>query len=58
MAKLAIATATASHSAGSADCEISIVGSGIMDTAAMAVKKIMEREHMPGTIHLWPGIAE
>src|ERR1041385_3165150 len=27
-------------------------------TAAIAVKKIMEREHMPGTIHLWPGIAE
>jgi len=27
-------------------------------TAAIAVKKIMEREKMPGTIHLWPGIAE
>ena len=27
-------------------------------TAAIAVKKIMEREHIPGTIHLWPGIAE
>ena len=27
-------------------------------TAAIAVKKIMEREHMPGTIQLWPGIAE
>ena len=27
-------------------------------TAAIAVKKIMEREHMTGTIHLWPGIAE
>jgi aminobenzoyl-glutamate utilization protein B len=27
-------------------------------TAALAVKKIMEREHMQGTIHLWPGIAE
>src|SRR5439155_3361008 len=27
-------------------------------TAALAVKKIMEREHIPGTIHLWPGIAE
>ena len=27
-------------------------------TAAIAVKKIMEREHMPGTIHLWPGVAE
>jgi aminobenzoyl-glutamate utilization protein B len=27
-------------------------------TAAIAVKKIMEREHIPGTIHLWPGVAE
>ena len=27
-------------------------------TAAIAVKKIMEREKIPGTIHLWPGIAE
>lgn len=27
-------------------------------TAALAVKKIMEREHMQGTIQLWPGIAE
>jgi aminobenzoyl-glutamate utilization protein B len=27
-------------------------------TAAIAVKKIMEREHMQGTIHLWPGVAE
>jgi aminobenzoyl-glutamate utilization protein B len=27
-------------------------------TAAIAVKKIMEREHLPGTIKLWPGIAE
>jgi aminobenzoyl-glutamate utilization protein B len=27
-------------------------------TAAIAVKKIMEREKMPGTIHLWPGVAE
>jgi aminobenzoyl-glutamate utilization protein B len=27
-------------------------------TAAIAVKKIMQREHMTGTIHLWPGIAE
>src|SRR3954449_4211375 len=26
--------------------------------AALAVKKIMEREHLPGTIRLWPGIAE
>ena len=27
-------------------------------TAAIAVKKIMERDHIPGTIQLWPGIAE
>ncbi|MEO8070989.1 MAG: amidohydrolase, partial [Acidobacteriota bacterium] len=27
-------------------------------TAALAVKKIMEREHLPGTLKLWPGIAE
>jgi len=27
-------------------------------TAALAVKKIMEREKIPGTIHLWPGVAE
>jgi aminobenzoyl-glutamate utilization protein B len=27
-------------------------------TAAIAVKRIMEREKIPGTIHLWPGIAE
>jgi aminobenzoyl-glutamate utilization protein B len=27
-------------------------------TAALAVKKIMEREHLPGTIQLWPGVAE
>ena len=27
-------------------------------TAAIAVKQIMEKEHMPGTIQLWPGIAE
>jgi aminobenzoyl-glutamate utilization protein B len=27
-------------------------------TAAIAVKKIMEREKIPGTVHLWPGIAE
>ncbi|MEQ1870092.1 MAG: amidohydrolase [Vicinamibacterales bacterium] len=26
--------------------------------AAIAVKKIMEREKLPGTIRLWPGIAE
>lgn len=27
-------------------------------TAAIAVKKVMERDHIPGTIQLWPGIAE
>ncbi|MDQ6759266.1 MAG: amidohydrolase, partial [Acidobacteriota bacterium] len=27
-------------------------------TAALAVKKIMEREHLTGTIKLWPGVAE
>src|SRR5208282_1313936 len=26
--------------------------------AAIAVKKVMEREHLPGTIRLWPGVAE
>ena len=26
--------------------------------AALAVKKIMERDHIPGTIMLWPGVAE
>ncbi len=26
--------------------------------AALAVKKVMEREHMKGTIRLWPGVAE
>jgi aminobenzoyl-glutamate utilization protein B len=26
--------------------------------AAIAVKKIMEREHLSGTIQLWPGVAE
>lgn len=27
-------------------------------TAALAVKKLMEREHLSGTIKLWPGVAE
>jgi aminobenzoyl-glutamate utilization protein B len=27
-------------------------------TAALALKKIMEREHLPGTLKLWPGVAE
>jgi aminobenzoyl-glutamate utilization protein B len=26
--------------------------------AALAVKKVMEREHIPGTLRLWPGVAE
>jgi len=26
--------------------------------AALAVKKVMEREHLKGTIQLWPGVAE
>lgn len=27
-------------------------------TAALAVKKIMEREHLSGTLKIWPGVAE
>ena len=27
-------------------------------TAALAVKKVMEREHLTGTIKIWPGVAE
>ena len=27
-------------------------------TAALAVKKIMEREKLPGTLRVWPGVAE
>src|SRR4051812_25680732 len=27
-------------------------------TAALAVKKLMERDHIPGTLQLWPGVAE
>src|ERR1700757_1051533 len=26
--------------------------------AALAIKKVMQREHLPGTIKLWPGVAE
>ena len=33
-------------------------GQPVNITAAIAVKKIMERERMPGTIHIWPGVAE
>src|SRR5687767_15233792 len=27
-------------------------------TAALAVKKIMERDRLPGTLIVWPGVAE
>ena len=33
-------------------------GQAVIVTAALAVKKIMERENLPGTLMLWPGIAE
>ena len=33
-------------------------GQAVNITAALAIKKIMTREKMPGTIVLWPGIAE
>ena len=33
-------------------------GQPVNVTAAIAVKKIMEKERIPGTIHLWPGVAE
>jgi len=33
-------------------------GQPVNITAAIAVKKIMEREKIPGTIHIWPGVAE
>jgi aminobenzoyl-glutamate utilization protein B len=33
-------------------------GQAVNVTAALAVKEIMEREKLPGTIVLWPGIAE
>jgi aminobenzoyl-glutamate utilization protein B len=33
-------------------------GQPVNITAALAVKKIMERERMPGTIKVWPGVAE
>lgn len=33
-------------------------GQAVNVTAALAVKKIMERENLPGTIVLWPGVAE
>jgi len=33
-------------------------GQAVIVTAALAVKKIMQREKMPGTIKIWPGTAE
>jgi aminobenzoyl-glutamate utilization protein B len=33
-------------------------GQAVNITAALAVKKIMERERLPGTLQLWPGVAE
>jgi aminobenzoyl-glutamate utilization protein B len=33
-------------------------GNAVNVTAAIVVKKIMEREGIPGTIRLWPGVAE
>ncbi|MEZ4424272.1 MAG: amidohydrolase [Gemmatimonadota bacterium] len=33
-------------------------GQAVNITAALAVKELMERENLPGTLHLWPGVAE
>jgi len=33
-------------------------GQAVNVTAALALKKIMEREHITGTLILWPGVAE
>src|SRR5881628_3597999 len=33
-------------------------GMPLQIAAALAVKKVMEREHLDGTIRLWPGVAE
>jgi aminobenzoyl-glutamate utilization protein B len=33
-------------------------GQAVNITAAIAVKKIMEREHLSGTLRIWPGTAE
>ncbi len=33
-------------------------GQALIMTAAIAVKKIMERDKLPGTLLLWPGVAE
>src|SRR3954470_23540670 len=33
-------------------------GQALNITAALAVKELMQREHLPGTLMLWPGVAE
>ena len=33
-------------------------GQAVNITAALAVKQIMVRDHLPGTIQIWPGVAE
>ena len=33
-------------------------GQAVIITAALAVKRLMEREKLPGTIKIWPGVAE
>jgi aminobenzoyl-glutamate utilization protein B len=33
-------------------------GQAVNLTAALAVKRVMERERLPGTLRLWPGVAE
>ncbi|MGE0451856.1 MAG: hypothetical protein AB7Q29_19950, partial [Vicinamibacterales bacterium] len=33
-------------------------GQALIITAALAVKKVMERDKLPGTLMLWPGVAE
>ncbi len=33
-------------------------GQAVNITAALAVKRIMEREHLPGTLKIWAGVAE
>ncbi len=33
-------------------------GLAVNVTAALALKQIMEREKIPGTLHIWPGVAE
>jgi aminobenzoyl-glutamate utilization protein B len=33
-------------------------GQAVNITAALALKQIMERDHLPGTLKIWPGVAE